>query len=80
MTVEPGFGGQKFIYSQINKIKELKNEIIKRSINIDIQVDGGINRKTAKECVNAGANILVAGSYIFNDSEQNYINKIDSLR
>ena len=54
--------------------------MIKRSINIDIQVDGGINRKTAKECVNAGANILVAGSYIFNDSEQNYINKIDSLR
>ena len=80
MTVEPGFGGQKFIYSQINKIKELKNEMIKRSINIDIQVDGGINRKTAKECINAGANILVAGSYIFNDSEQNYINKIDSLR
>ena len=80
MTVEPGFGGQEFIYSQINKIKELKNEVTKRSADIDIQVDGGINKETGKECVNAGANILVAGSYIFNDSKQNYKDKVDSLR
>lgn len=64
MTVEPGFGGQKFIHSQIQKIKDMKKLIGNR--NIDIEVDGGINFETAKLVIEAGANILVSGSTIFN--------------
>ena len=64
MTVEPGFGGQKFIHSQIQKIKDMKKLIGNR--NIDIEVDGGINFDTAKLVIEAGANILVSGSTIFN--------------
>jgi len=61
MTVEPGFGGQKFMQSMLPKIKELRE----LAPDIDIEVDGGINAKTAKLAVKAGANILVSGSYIF---------------
>ena len=73
MTVNPGFGGQKFIPEMIQKIKDLR----KISKNIDIEVDGGINDKTAKLVKEAGANVLVAGSYIFSG---NYKEKIDSLK
>ena len=73
MTVNPGFGGQKFIPEMIQKIKDLR-EIDK---NIDIEVDGGINNETAKLVKEAGANILVAGSYIFSG---NYKKKIESLK
>ena len=73
MTVNPGFGGQKFIPEMIQKIKDLR-EIDK---NIDIEVDGGINDETAKLVKEAGANILVAGSYIFSG---NYKEKIESLK
>ncbi len=65
MTVEPGFGGQSFMENQISKIEKLKKEIDKRELNVDIQVDGGIDSETASLCKEAGANILVAGSYIF---------------
>lgn len=65
MSVNPGFGGQKFIGEVVNKIKELKAMIDERNLNIDIEVDGGINNETIKEVVDAGANILVAGSAIF---------------
>jgi len=79
MTVEPGFGGQGFIRETIPKINALKEEINKNNLNhIDIQVDGGINKITANLCKTAGANILVAGSYIFNG--ENVKDKIDSLR
>lgn len=61
MTVNPGFGGQEFIESVLPKIRELR----KKAPTLDIQVDGGINEKTAKRAVEAGANILVAGSYVF---------------
>ena len=73
MTVNPGFGGQAFIEGMLQKIKDL------RSIdpNIDIQVDGGINNKTSKLVKEAGANILVAGSYLF---KGDYKQKIESLR
>lgn len=73
MTVNPGFGGQAFIEGMLQKIKDL------RSIdsNIDIQVDGGINDKTSKLVKEAGANILVAGSYLF---KGDYKQKIESLR
>lgn len=65
MTVNPGFGGQKFISSSIPKIKRLKELIIQGNFNIDIEVDGGINAATASHVINAGANILVAGSAIY---------------
>jgi ribulose-phosphate 3-epimerase len=65
MTVNPGFGGQKFIPSMIHKIEKLKKMIDERNLRVDIQVDGGINPVTAREVVAAGANILVAGSAIY---------------
>ncbi len=65
MTVNPGFGGQKFIPSMIHKIVKLKKMIDERNLKVDIQVDGGINPVTAREVVAAGANILVAGSAIY---------------
>ena len=76
MTVEPGFGGQQLIKSQIEKIKEIRKIIGNR--NIDIEVDGGVNLKNAKELKKAGANILVSGSTIF--KSENYQETIDILR
>lgn len=65
MTVNPGFGGQSFIESMVPKIQRLAAMIKERRLNIDIQVDGGINDKTAKLVKAAGANVLVAGSYVY---------------
>lgn len=65
MTVEPGFGGQGFIYETLEKVEKLKKYITEKNIDIDIQVDGGINDKTAKLARTAGANNLVSGSYLF---------------
>ncbi len=65
MTVEPGFGGQSFMADQVDKIKELDELRKKHEFSFLISVDGGINAETAKICVDAGADILVAGSYIF---------------
>ncbi len=75
MTVEPGFGGQKFIKECAEKI-----DLIKRFApeNLIVQVDGGINSETARICTELGANSLVAGSYIFNS--QDYAQAINSLR
>jgi ribulose-phosphate 3-epimerase len=80
MTVEPGFGGQVFMDSQLPKIQEIR-EMIKASKNIDIDlaVDGGINEHTAKLAVNAGANVLVSGAYIFANNDQ-YNQRIAMLR
>ena len=80
MTVVPGFGGQKFMHSEVNKIIELANIRNEKNLNFEIEVDGGINNETAKTCKNAGANVLVAGSYIFSSGGENYKTKIDSLR
>ena len=66
MTVNPGFGGQSFIEAMIPKIKELKSIIDSKNLNIDIQVDGGIKPDNVGKVVKAGANIIVAGSAIFN--------------
>ena len=66
MTVNPGFGGQKFIPSVLDKIERLRDIIDTNEFNIDIEVDGGINLDTAKQVIEAGANILVAGSAIYN--------------
>ncbi len=65
MSVNPGFGGQSFIQSSITKIRDLKNMITERNLNVDIQVDGGVSNSTIGDIVEAGANILVAGSAIF---------------
>lgn len=73
MTVNPGFGGQEFIERMIDKIRELRST----APHIDIEVDGGINEDTGKKVKEAGANILVAGSYIFSG---NYKEKIESLK
>ena len=79
MSVNPGFGGQKFINSSIQKIKKIK-ELVK-NFNIDIEVDGGIDDKTATLVRNAGANILVSGSFIFSGENKSiYKERIASLR
>ena len=79
MSVNPGFGGQKFINSSIQKIKKIKKLV--QNFNIDIEVDGGIDDKTATLVKNAGANILVSGSFIFSgESKSIYKERIASLR
>lgn len=65
MTVEPGFGGQKFMENMMGKITALHEECARRGLDIDIQVDGGISEQTAPIAIKAGANVLVAGSAIF---------------
>lgn len=65
MTVNPGFGGQSFIANMVPKIKRLREMITAAGLNVDIQVDGGINAETGKLVKEAGANILVAGSYVY---------------
>lgn len=76
MTVNPGFGGQSFIESQVDKVKTLRNMIGDRPI--ELEVDGGINPKTASSVAKAGANVLVAGSAVFNGGK--YKEAIEALR
>ncbi|MBQ3863141.1 MAG: ribulose-phosphate 3-epimerase [Schwartzia sp.] len=78
MTVNPGFGGQKFIPSTVRKIQQLRDMMNERKLDIDIEVDGGINPSTAKEVIAAGANVLVAGSAVF--GSDNLAAAITSLR
>ncbi|WP_257350139.1 ribulose-phosphate 3-epimerase [Pseudalkalibacillus decolorationis] len=70
MTVNPGFGGQSFIEPVLSKIKAVSNMCKERGLDIDIEVDGGVNPETAKRCVENGANVLVAGSAIFNKEDR----------
>tara|TARA_B100000989_G_C19418920_1_gene417740 strand:+ start:82 stop:738 length:657 start_codon:yes stop_codon:yes gene_type:complete len=77
MTVEPGFGGQSFMNNQIKKIEDISNYIKENNLDIDIEVDGGVNYETGKLCVEAGANILVAGSFLF--KQGNLINATNKL-
>lgn len=76
MTVNPGFGGQKFITSQLDKIRNIRNKINATKKDIDLEVDGGINNTTAKLVIESGANVLVAGSYVFNGNYQKNIQKL----
>jgi ribulose-phosphate 3-epimerase len=69
MTVNPGFGGQKFLSSQLRKIENLRKKIDKLGKKIELEVDGGINDKTYRDVINAGADVLVSGSYIFNSPD-----------
>lgn len=66
MTVNPGFGGQSFIPSVLPKIKQIRQMVDDLGLPIEIEVDGGVNQDTAKQCIEAGANVLVAGSAIYN--------------
>lgn len=77
MSVNPGAGGQKFIMSTIEKIRRIKKMADERNIDIDIEVDGGINPTTARICIEAGANVLVAGNSVFTaDDPKTVINAI----
>jgi len=70
MTVNPGFGGQKFIPNVLKKIKQIKDWKDEFGYSFEIEVDGGVNIETAKACVEHGANVLVAGSAIFNEKDR----------
>lgn len=69
MTVNPGFGGQKFIPTMVNKIKRLKDLRDQYHYDFDIEVDGGVNDQTVKKCFDAGANVFVAGSYVYGSDD-----------
>lgn len=80
MSVEPGFGGQKFMPSALDKLTALKTECERQGLNIELEVDGGINADTAPLAVKAGATVLVAGNYIFSaDDISKRIMEIKSL-
>ena len=78
MTVEPGFGGQEFIPGMLDKISKLRQVIDSRGLHCEIEVDGGINVETAKLCLQAGADVLVAGSDIFRSGDRTA--QIEALR
>ena len=80
MSVNPGFGGQKFMPEVLNKMKAIKDLVIKKKLNIDIEIDGGINFENSKTAKDNGANILVSGSTIFKEHEGDLKKNIYLLR
>ena len=80
MSVEPGFGGQKFMPEVLKKTKILKELIAKKNFNVDIEIDGGINFENCSKAKEAGANILVSGSTIFKENKGNLKKNIEILR
>jgi ribulose-phosphate 3-epimerase len=80
MSVEPGFGGQKFMPSVLEKMKKLRNIINEKKINVDIEIDGGINFDNSKKAKDFGANILVSGSTVFKEHKGNLKKNIQLLR
>ena len=80
MTVNPGFGGQHFIEAVVPKIRALRAEIERRGLDVDIEVDGGIAPETVATVVEAGANVLVAGSSVFHAPDHDYRSAIAALR
>ena len=80
MSVNPGFGGQKFIENTLNKVKLLRKEIDKKKLKIQIEIDGGINFENSKKAIKAGVNILVSGTTIFKENEGNLKKNIQLLR
>ncbi|MBA1338246.1 MAG: ribulose-phosphate 3-epimerase [Pelagibacterales bacterium] len=80
MSVEPGFGGQKFMPEVLSKLKEIKKIITEKKLNIDIEIDGGINFNNCKLAKDAGANILVSGSTIFKENDGDLKKNIGLLR
>ena len=80
MSVNPGFGGQSFLASQLRKIETLRKTIERRGLDTQIEVDGGVNPQTAQQCLAAGADALVAGSAVFKGGPDAYATNIAALR
>jgi ribulose-phosphate 3-epimerase len=80
MSVNPGFGGQKFITGQLKKIEAIANRVAKESLDIIVEVDGGIDRETAPQALSAGATALVAGTAVFRGGPAAYADNIKALR
>jgi ribulose-phosphate 3-epimerase len=80
MSVNPGFGGQKFITSQLKKIEAIANRIAKENLTVAVEVDGGVDAETAPHAVSAGATVLVAGTAAFRGGAVNYASNIAALR
>ena len=80
MSVNPGFGGQKFISSQLSKIELIGEKIVQRGLKIELEVDGGIDPETAAQAIGAGATALVAGTAVFRGGPGAYADNIRALR
>ncbi|MDC2978589.1 ribulose-phosphate 3-epimerase [Pelagibacteraceae bacterium] len=80
MTVTPGFGGQKFMYDQVQKIKDLDEIRKNNNYNYEIAVDGGVNNENARICKDNGADVLAVGSYLLSQNQNSYNEIINSLR
>ena len=80
MSVNPGFGGQKFITSQLKKIEAIANRVSKHGLDVQIEVDGGIDSETAPRAIDAGATVLVAGTAAFRGGPDKYATNIRALR
>jgi len=80
MSVNPGFGGQSFIHSQLDKVRAIRGMIERAGRDIHLEVDGGVNPETAKLCVDAGADVLVAGSATFKGGPSQYAANIAALK
>ncbi len=80
MSVNPGFGGQSFIHSQLEKVRRIRAMIVESGRDIHLEVDGGVNPETAKLCVEAGADVLVAGSATFKGGPDHYAANIAALK
>jgi len=80
MSVEPGFAGQKFMPDVLPKLKKIKEIITKKNLKIDLEIDGGINFENCRTAIDAGANVLVSGSTIFNQNNGNLKKNISLLR
>ena len=80
MSVEPGFGGQKFMPEVLDKTKDVRNLIDEKNLNVDVEIDGGINFENCSKAKDAGANILVSGSTIFKENKGDLKKNIEILR
>ncbi len=80
MSVNPGFGGQRFIHSQLDKIRAIRSMITASGRDIHLEVDGGVNAETAPLCIEAGADVLVAGSATFKGGPERYADNIKTLK
>ena len=80
MSVNPGFGGQSFIDSQLRKIETLREQVERRGLSTIIEVDGGVTPSNARACIDAGAGALVAGSAVFKGGPDQYRTNISALR
>jgi ribulose-phosphate 3-epimerase len=80
MSVNPGFGGQKFITSQLKKIEAVARRVTKQNLDIQIEVDGGIDAETARQAISAGATVLVAGTAAFRGGPSHYAANLAALR